>query len=111
MKQREIIQEGGMKNIIRLEVRKTTLSEANHGRCGNANNCYYTGASTRWIIIDVNDEDPGDHIEIYHTKKKAQAVCDYINNNGGFNGIGCIDMRFNGWAQQTPETAPMIGWK
>ncbi len=61
-----------------LQVIRTTLSEANNGKCQSANNTRYNGSTVSWIISTTSDVD--DQVMTCKTKKQAEKVSSWGNN-------------------------------
>ena len=80
--------------MSKYEIRKSTLNEANHGHCNNANNCYYSGKTTCWIIIDTATYQDGGWSEIGLSRKRdAIRMCEWMN--ASWDGEGAVDMCYS----------------
>lgn len=83
-----------------VTIRKTTLNEMNHGRCGTRNNAYYRGATIVWELV-LN----GEGTEIgFSTKRKAQAVAEFATEIN-WQGVGDIEAKWEK-ARQQASTKP-----
>ncbi len=74
---------------MRFQLMKSNLSEHNKGRSGSASNCYYTGSTVCWVVIDTIELYDNEPMEIIAVNKKFVAIkiVDWANKVN-YNGIG-----------------------
>ena len=58
---------------MEFAMRKTTLGEYNNGHCNSPNNCYYTGKTVCWEIINLDATGEFD-VQVCAVSRKKDAV-------------------------------------